>query len=117
MTEEFAKLLQDLGGAMYRQIVADMAGQPWTSAVLDARYATGGESWQARLRVTTDDPQPTKLAVADELGGILTALGSQRRLFANQWHGLLLTQGADRNCKLTFNVDPACAQDPAFLND
>jgi hypothetical protein len=117
MTEDFEKILHDLGVVLLREVEAEMSGRPWNSAALDVQYDKGGGSWMSKIRITTSDPEKLSLRVSGKIDDLVDALDAQRRLFADPWYGVILKLGADGGCNMTLNYDENCSNDAAFFND
>src|SRR5687767_13982598 len=90
MTEEFDRLMREVGETILRDVEGVMSGQQWLRASLDVRYAEDGSSWVSRLRVNPSAEEDADVEVSMDIHGLLIDLNSQRRLFGSEWFGLML---------------------------
>lgn len=115
LTEEFDRLIKQLGEAVCHRVESQMAGKEWISASLDVRYEGSGGSWLSKIRAVTTDRSYVSVKMNNDIDLVLISLETRRKLFGAEWYGLLLTVGADRRCEIKLNYDPACSQDESFF--
>src|ERR1700733_4947710 len=105
MTNEFETLIRQLGEAVYNQVSSAMEGKIWESCFLDVRYDNKGSSWLSRIRVLISDGRILSVKMSNEIDIILISLNSQRRIFTEEWFGIILNILPDKRCEIELNYN------------
>jgi hypothetical protein len=116
MSEEFERLIRQLGEALHHQVDSDLAGRDWVSAFLDVRYEKNGESWLSKVRAVRSDGESVSVKMRNDIDVCLISLNSFRKSFGDEWYGIVLTVESDRRCQIELNYDPACSEDQSFYD-
>ena len=92
--------------------------KPWKEFYLDVRSRPGQTSHSTKLRVTPVSGSP--ISVTPPAGVTITIIEivQMRDSFADEpWAGMKVTMSREGQCKVEFNYDPNCVDDPAFFKD
>ncbi len=107
------KLAEGMMGAM-----AAALNQPWTAVCFEVRSRPGGTSHQVKLRVSLASGAVMPLMPTTESMIALKGIMQMREtLFQEPWFGMKLIITGDGQCRVEFNYDPKCVDDPAFLRE
>jgi hypothetical protein len=116
MSEEFERLIRQLGEAVHHQVDSDLAGRDWVHAFLDVRYQRTGESWRSKIRAMRFDGEFVSVKMSNDIDVCLISLNFFRKSFGDEWYGIVLTVESDRRCQIKLNYDPDCSLGESFYD-
>lgn len=131
--ESFEQALKQLAELLLQCVETELHERQWDHAILDVRYDKEGSSWMSKIRVTMPlkagfwdkvvayiqvyelTPEIVSLRVTNEIDDVLSSLNKMRRLFKDEWFGILMKVDSTKKCSTNLNYDSNCSEDLSFF--
>ena len=115
--EAFGALQRKLGLGVMDAVVAAVK-KPWKELYLDVRSHPGQTAHKTKLRVIPVSGTLISVTPPAEVTITIIEILQMRSSFAEEpWSGMKVTMNYEGQCKVEFNYDPNCVDDPAFFKD
>ena len=123
--DEFNRLIKMIGDVTLSEIATGLGekkwklkNKNWTSAYIDSRWTTDGNTRIGKLRIVLEDGRIfARIRIPQQVAEWLDSIGELKdKAFPKPWYGLKITFAPDGCCKLDFDHNPDCVVDPTFFN-
>ena len=113
--EAFGALQRKLGQGLMDAVLAAVQ-KPWKEFYLDVRARPGQTSHSTKIRVVPVSGTPISVTPPPDVTiTIIEILQMRDSCFDEAWSGMKVTISSEGECRVEFNYDPKCVDDPAFF--
>ena len=116
--DDFERVVKAIAKATLSEVLSRLGDKKWSSAFIDSRWTTDGNTRIGKLRVVLEDGRIfARIRMSQQVAEWLDAIGELKgKAFPKPWYGLKISMSPDGRFNLDFDHNPDCVVDPTFFN-